>query len=102
MRDKCFRDSLTELEITLCWASIPPLVSHRPIKAPTEREECSRAQVMPRWLVERIDYLKLSEGFELSYRLQMEENQAEDLHLLQTALAFWDMPDSLFARWLQL
>ena len=102
LRDNYFKDSLTELEITLCWASIPTKLSTSYKEAPSENQECSQALVMPVWLVEHIDFTKLSESFQLSNRLRMGENQAEDLYSLQTASAFWDMPDYLFARWLQL
>ena len=102
LRDNCFRDSLTELEITLCWASMPTTLSTSSHEAPTELQERPRAPIMPIWLVEQIDHMKLSEAFQLPNGLRTRVNPAEDLYLLQTASAFWDMPDCLFARWLQL
>ena len=105
-RDKIFKDSLTELEITLCWSSIPNAApdtsweTHATPKA--ESSNPSQPPRLPKWLVGKIDSVRLVEAFGLWNRLRGEVATASDFHQLQDSSAHWDMPDYIFARWLQL
>ena len=104
-RDRCFRDSLTELEITLCWASA---VQSTPRSSSDRRrgvllaDKQTAAPSMPRWLVEKLDDLILTDALRLSDCLRSGHRQDECFHTFRSALRYWDMPDEVFARWLQL
>lgn len=105
-RDNFFKDSLTELEITLCWASMSegPLATLRSRESlPSEdQSERYRAPPLPRWLIQMIDSIKLVKAFTLASQFHTEKVRPRDFHLLRNAVAHWDMPDYIFARWLQL
>lgn len=105
-RDKKFKDSLTELEITLCWSSIPKTSPDATWETNTEPKAESgnppQAPSLPKWLVGNIDRVNLVEAFGLWNRLRGAIVNASDFHLLQNASTHWDMPDNIFARWLQL
>ena len=105
-RDKTFKDSLTELEITLCWSSVPNAIPDAVCEADTGSQVDSRdpaqAPPLPKWLVSKIDSLRLMEAFGLWNRIRSEVAVANDFCQLQNASAQWDMPDHIFARWLQL
>lgn len=105
-RDNLFKDSLTELEITLCWVSmsegpIATLRSGDSLRSGDLSERC-RAPLLPKWLIKVIDSIKLVKAIALAGKLHTDTFQPEDFHLLQTAANHWDMPDSIFSRWLQL
>ncbi|KAI9875761.1 MAG: hypothetical protein M1830_008017 [Pleopsidium flavum] len=101
-RVSCFRDSFTELEFVLCWASSPepPLRATRePTTGLLQRPD---ALSLPTWLIKHVDHVRLPEAFELAKRIQKGTDISEDFLLLKTASVFWDMPDYIFKRWLQL
>ncbi|CAD6584295.1 MAG: hypothetical protein ASARMPRED_001727 [Alectoria sarmentosa] len=105
-RDKFFKDSLTELEITLCWSSVPnaaPDESWETKATPrVDSSNPTQCPPLPKWLVGKIDSVRLVEAFSLWNRLRVGVAIASDFHQLQDASAHWDMPDYIFARWLQL
>ena len=105
-RDMTFKDSLTELELTLCWSSVPNAIPDVICEADTGPQVDSRdpAQVppLPKWFVGKIDSLRLVKAFGLWNRIRSEVAVASDVFQLQNASAQWDMPDYIFARWLQL
>ena len=100
-RNNCFRDSLTELELVLCWASIEDKQTMNNDDKTPENEICSSSPLLPEWLMKVIDGLRLSEAFQLSYQLQKGPD-ASSLELIQGCNYYWDMPESIFARWLEL
>ncbi|MCJ1453467.1 hypothetical protein MMC28_003814 [Mycoblastus sanguinarius] len=94
-RDQFFKNSLTELEITLCWASLqgpPPTNSGR-----IHNSGGTHAPPIPKWVVEKLDDIRLAEAFELGNRLRTRNTQAGDFGLFESALEYWDMPD-IFSR----
>ena len=105
-RDKMFKDSLTELEITLCWSSVPNTVPDAIWEAGTgpqaESRDPTQAPPLPKWLVGKIDNLILVEAFGLWNRIRSEMTDASDFRQLRNASTQWVMPDYIFARWLQL
>ena len=105
-RDKLFKDSLTELEITLCWSSVqnaaPDAMIEMDAESNTESSYLSQAPLIPKWLVSKIDSMKLVEAFGLWNRLRAGVAIPSDFRQLRDASAHWDMPDHIFARWLQL
>ena len=101
-RDNNFRDSLTEIEITLCWASIPKTPFVPSWRHPNETPNVFKAPSLPKWLAESLDSMTLRRAFSLSNRLRMEESQSDDFKMFRDAAAHWNMPDYIFARWLQL
>lgn len=105
-RDKLFKDSLTELEITLCWSSAPNTASEAIWEANTgsraESRNPTQAPSLPKWLVRKIDSVRLVEAFSLWNRLQGAVAVARDFRQLRDASKHWDMPAYIFARWLQL
>ena len=101
-RDNFFKDSLTELEITLCWASTPSCASSDFQETQAEHGEKPPAPLLPKWLVQKMDDIRLQLAFKLSSRLRTGNLRSGNLDLLQSGSRFWDMPDHIFARWLQL
>lgn len=105
-RDKMFKDSFTELEITLCWSSIPAATPDSIWEADTglRAESGSPTQLLslPKWLVGKFDGVRLVEAFGLWNRLREAATISNDFHQLRDASTYWDMPDHIFARWLQL
>ena len=105
-RDKIFKDSFTELEITLCWSSIPNNVPDTTweagIRPQAESRDPTQAPPLPKWLVGKMDSLRLVEAFGLWNRIRSEVAVASDFCQLRNASTQWDMPDDIFARWLQL
>ena len=87
-RDNLLKNSLTGLEITLCRVSIP--------------EHPSSAPHLPIWLVKDIDSMKLVEAFAMACRFWADDLRSGDFRILKDAGQYWDMPDAIFARWLQL
>lgn len=100
-RNSCFRDSLTELELVLCWASIENKQTMKSEDKEPDKEICSSSPLLPAWLTKVIDDLQLSEAFQLSHQLQRGPDTA-NLVLIQDCNYYWDMPESIFARWLEL
>lgn len=101
-RISSFRESFTELEMVLCWASSPetPLWAiHEP---PTELVQRPKSLSLPKWLIRQVDRVRLSEAFKLAKRIRTGTDISEDFLLLRNASAYWDMPDYVFKRWLQL
>ena len=86
--ESLLKNSLTELEITLCWVSAS--------------QGCYTGPHLPKWLVEKIDSMKLKEAFATARRLHADTPRNRDLSLLKDVKSHWDMPDSIFAKWLQL
>ena len=105
-RDRTFKDSLTELEITLCWSSVPNAIPDAVWGADTgpqaEDRDLTQAPPLPKWLVGKIDSLRLAEAFGLWNRIRSEVAVASVFCQLRNSSAQWDMPDYIFARWLQL
>lgn len=105
-RDLIFKDSLTELEITLCWSSVPytapNVIWETKNESKAERGNPSQAPSLPRWLVSKIDSVRLVDAFGLWNRLRGRVTIASDFYQLRDASAHWDMPDYIFVRWLQL
>lgn len=105
-RDNFFKDSLTELELTLCWASMSegPLATLRSRDSlPSEDlPERYRAPPLPIWLVQTIDSIRLVKAFTLARQLHTDRMRPENFDSLRGAVAYWDLPDCIFARWLQL
>ena len=100
-RNSCFRDSLTELELVLCWASIENKQTMNSEDKEPDKDICSSSPLLPEWLTKVIDDLRLSEAFQLSHQLQRGP-EAANLALIQDCSYYWDMPESIFARWLEL
>ena len=100
-RDKIFKDSLTELEIILCWSSASN-TAHDAIWETNKEPKVARAPSLPRWLICKIDNVRLVEAFGLWNRIRGGVTISDDFHQLRDASAYWDMPDCIFARWLQL
>ena len=100
-RNTCFRDSLTELELVLCWASIEDKQTMNSEDQNPDNEICSSSPLLPEWLTKAIDNLRLSEAFQLSHQLQKGPDAA-NLILIQGCNYYWDMPEPIFARWLEL
>ena len=105
-RDRNFKDSLTELEITLCWSSIqntaPGAIWETKTEAQAESSNLSQVVSLPKWLVGKIDSVRLVKAFGLWNRLREGAAIAHDFQQLRDASTHWDMPDYIFARWLQL
>ena len=101
-RYKSFRDSLTELEITLCWSSAQSAYLTTKDEAKSEQITAYTAPCLPEWLVSKIDGLRLVKAFRLWNRIRQGVEIESDLHQFRHASAHWDMPDYVFARWLQL
>ncbi|KAM0802887.1 hypothetical protein BDR22DRAFT_887222 [Usnea florida] len=101
-RYKSFRDSLTELEITLCWSSAQSAYSATKDEAKSEQITANTYPSLPKWLVSKIDGLRLIEAFDLWNRVRQGVEIESNLHHFQHASEHWDMPDYVFARWLQL
>lgn len=99
-RDRVFKDSLTELELTLCWSSVPNAAPGTEPRA--ESSNLSQASSLPNWLVCKIDGLRLVDAFGLWNRIRGGVAIANDFQQLRDASAHWDMPGDVFARWLQL
>lgn len=92
------RDSVSEIEILLCWASAPPIP-----KWLWEKRRDFESLDLPSWLVGRLDRVKLSEVLSLDTRRQFDRYSPEAFKSVQDAEAnFWDMPEHIFKRWLQL
>lgn len=100
-RDKNFRDSLTELEIILCWSSTQNSAL-KETHAEAESKNPIQALSLPKWLIGKIDNLNLIEAFSLWNRVRSGVPIGEDLYQIRDAPVHWDMPDNIFARWLQL
>ncbi|CAF9914586.1 MAG: hypothetical protein HETSPECPRED_002022 [Heterodermia speciosa] len=100
-RNNCFRDSLTELELILCWASIENKQTINSEDEKPENEICSSSPLLPEWLTKAIDDLRLSEALQLSHQLQRGSDPANHLMAIQ-GCNYWDMPESIFIRWLKL
>ena len=100
-RNNCFRDSLTELELVLCWASIENKQTMGSEDNKPDDETCSSSPLLPEWLTKAIDDVRLSEAFQLSHQLQRGPDAANYLVTFQ-GCNYWDMPESIFARWLDL
>ena len=100
-RNNCFRDSLTELELVLCWASIENKQTMSSEDKKSDNEVNSSSPLLPEWLTEKIDDVRLSEAFQLSHQLQRGPDAANVLGTIQ-GCNYWDMPESIFARWLEL
>ena len=104
-RSNVFKDSLTELEITLCWVSMSggPLdkQSLGPLLLREDRPE-HPALNMPIWLVKSIDNLSLVDAFHLARNIHSGTLSTEDFSQLQVASVHWDISDLIFTRWLQL
>lgn len=105
-RNNFFKDSLTELEITLCWVSMsegPLAISRSQDSLPSgDLSERDRALLLPKWLINWIDNVKLVRAFALAKQLQLDACRSENFHLLRNVVNHWDMPGCVFARWLQL
>lgn len=101
-RDKTFKDSLTELEITLCWSSARGANGTSKDEARSEQINISTAPSLPKWLVCSIDSLRLIKAFGLWNRVRQGVEFESDFDQFRDASAHWDMPDDVFARWLQL
>lgn len=105
-RDMIFKDSLTELEITLCWSSVPntPPDATWEVNAGPQAESRTpnQAPSLPKWLVNKIDSVRLVEAFGLWNRIRGALAAASDFRQFGDASTYWDMPDYIFARWLQL
>ena len=101
-RDKTFKDSLTELEITLCWSSAQAASWTTEDEEKFEQVNKFTAPSLPKWLVCKIDSLKLMEAFGLWNRVRQGVETESDFQQIRDATAHWDMPDYVFARWLQL
>ena len=105
-RDKTFKDSLTELELTLCWSSVANAIPDAVCEANPGPQEDSinpnQAPVLPKWLAGKIDSLRLGEAFALWNRIRGEVALETDFPQLRDASTQWDMPEYIFARWLQL
>lgn len=105
-RNKIFKDSLSELEITLCWSSIqntaPDATRETYVETKAESRDPIRAPSIPKWLVNKIDGVTLIQAFGLWNRLRRGGAVISDFNQFRDALAHWDMPDYIFARWLQL
>lgn len=105
-RDRIFKDSLTELEIILCWSSVektaPDAIWDTRTDAKAECSNLFQAPSLPKWLVGRIDSLKLVKAFGLWNKVRGGVGVASDYHRFRDASAHWDMPEYIFARWLQL
>ena len=102
-RNKLFEDSLTELEILLCWSSVRnAAMIETDAELKTESNYLYQAPLMPKWLVSKIDGMRLVEAFGLWNRLRAGAAIPSDFHQLRDASVHWDMPDYIFARWLQL
>lgn len=67
-----------------------------------DQSERYQAPPLPRWLIQLIDSIKLVKAFTLARQLRTDKLRPGDVHLLRDAVAHWDMPDYIFARWLQL
>ncbi|KAL8793659.1 MAG: hypothetical protein Q9195_003708 [Heterodermia aff. obscurata] len=100
-RNNCFGDSLTELELILCWASIENKPTMNGEDKKPDNEICSSSPLLPDWLTKAIDDLRLSEAFQLSDQLQRGPDAANHLAAIQ-GCNYWDMPESMFVRWLEL
>ena len=61
-----------------------------------------QAPPLPKWLVGKIDGLRLVEAFGLWNRIRGGVAVASGFRRLRDASTQWDMPDYIFARWLQL
>ena len=105
-RDKNFKDSLTELEIILCWSSAqnsaPDAGWEKETYAGAESNNPVQALSLPKRLIGRIDKLKLKEAFSLWNRVCSGRAMGRDFYQIQDTSLHWDMPDNIFARWLQL
>ena len=105
-RDKMFKNSLTELEITLCWSSVPNTIPNATWETDpgpkAEGKDSTQAPPLPKWLVGKIDSLRLVEAFGLWNRIRSEMAVESGFCQLRNASTQWDMPDYIFARWLQL
>lgn len=105
-RDMMFKDSLTELEIILCWSSLPntPPDAHWEADTgpQTESRNPNQAPSLPKWLVSKIDGVRLVEAFGLWNRIRGAVAVTTDFDHFRDASTSWDMPDYIFARWLQL
>ena len=101
-RNNCFKDSLSELEIVLCWTSMDESFIESPANQRSDDSGCSPLLFLPNWLVDSLDSLKLSEALKLDTRLRADEEVTNELELLRNCSFHWDMPDPVFARWLQL
>ena len=105
-RDKNFKDSLTELEIILCWSSTQKnaldAVWEKEAHAEAESSNAVQTLSLPKWLIGRIDNLKPTEAFSLWNRVRSGVAIGNDFYQIRDASVHWDMPDTIFARWLQL
>ena len=105
-RDKNFKNSLTELEIILCWSSAqtsaPNAVWEKETNAEAESSNSVRVLSLPKWLIARIDNLKLIEAFGLWNKVRSGVAIEKDFYQIRDASVHWDMPNNIFARWLQL
>lgn len=100
-RNHLFKNSLSELELTLCWASArTKIVRHAWDIA--DPQALFPSPILPRWLVERLDDVKLIDAFALSTSIRLEQGCDFDFLRLQRAPVHWDMSDFLFSRWLEL
>ena len=101
-RDKTFKDSLTELEIILCWSSARGANWTAKDEARSKRINIFTAPSLPKWLICSIDSLRLIKAFDLWNRVRQGVEFGSDFHQIRDCSAHWDMPDDVFARWLQL
>ncbi|KAI4130231.1 MAG: hypothetical protein LQ338_001846 [Usnochroma carphineum] len=102
-RDHSFRDSLTELELVLCYASILRADSWPPNDNRREIQAQPQTFCLPLWLAIKTDDIRLSEALELGNRLRLNKGHDDEcFSMLLNVSHYWDMPDYVFARWLQL
>ena len=105
-RDRNFKDSLTELEIVLCWSSAQASASNavweKETHAEVESNNPDQVLFLPKWLISRIDNLKLPEAFSLWNRFRNGVVIEKDFYQIRDASEQWDMPENVFAKWLQL
>ena len=100
-RDRNFKDSLTELEIVLCWSSAQTSAPNAVWEKETH-SNLDQVLFLPKWLIRRIDNLKLTEAFSLWNKFRSGVVIEKDFYQIRDALEQWDMPENVFAKWLQL
>lgn len=97
-RDRNFKNSLTELEIVLCWSSAQTSAPN----AEAESSNPDQVLSLPKWLIRRIDNLKLIEAFGLWNKFRSGVAIEKDFYQIRDVSEQWDMPENVFAKWLQL
>ena len=95
-----FKDSLTEIEMVLCWRS--NCTSSASSESPSLRRSDYEAPLFPHWLTQSLDRVRLIQAFSMASRLRSGRARGDDLDNFREAPLWWDMPRYIFARWLQL